>query len=61
MGGTLGGAAGGDGLCQERVRCDNGCMGIAGRGTSTLGACGLSMLAVFGTLGTGGFTLGGRR
>ena len=36
-------------------------MGIAGCGTSTLGACGLSMLAGFCTLGTGGYTIGGRR
>ena len=61
MGGTLGGVAGGAGLCRARVRWAAGCAGIAGCGISTLGACGLSMLAGFFTLGTGGFTLGGRR
>ena len=61
MGGTLGGAAGGPSLCRARVHWATGYAGIAGRGTSTLGACGLSMLTVFCTLGTDGCTLGGRR
>ena len=61
MGGTLGGAAGGDGLCQAWMRWATGCAGIAGSSTITLGACGLYMLAGFFTLGTGGCNLGGRR
>ena len=50
MGVTLGGAAGGSGLCRARVRWATGCAGIEGCGTSTLGACGLSMLAEFSPL-----------
>ena len=60
MGGSLGGAAGGTGLCLARLRLATGCAGIVGRGTSTLGGCGVSMLAGFCTLVTGGCTLGGR-
>ena len=60
MGGTLGGAAGGAGLYRARLRWATGCAGIAGRGTSTLGACGLSMLVGFYTLGNGGCNLGGK-
>ena len=47
MGGNLGGAAGGAGLCRARVRWATGCVGIAGCGIRTLGACGLSMLEGF--------------
>ena len=61
MGGTMGDAADGAGLCQAQVQWATGCAGIAGRGTSTLGACGHSMLAGFCTLKTGCCTLGGRR
>ena len=50
MGGTLGGSAGGAGLCWEWVRWATGCVGIEGRGTSTLGACGISMLVGFSPL-----------
>ena len=61
MGGTLNGAAGGAGLCQAWVRWATGCAVIAGRGTSTLGSCWLSMLAGFCTLGTGSCNLGDRQ
>ena len=61
MGGTLGGAAGGGGLCLAQVWWATGCVGIAGRGTITLGACGISMLVGFCTLGSGCYTLGSRR
>ena len=61
MGGTLGAAACGDGLYQAQVRWANGCTGRVGRGTTTLGACGTSMLEGFCTLVNGGCTLGGRR
>ena len=57
MDGTLGGTV----LFKALVRWDTGCSGIAGCGTITLGACGLSMLTGFSTLGTGGYTLGDRR
>ena len=61
MGDTLGGAAGGAGLCRARVRWATGCAGISGRGTSTLEDCGFSMLAGFCTLGTVCCTLGSRQ
>ena len=61
MGGTLGGAAGGARMCQAWVRWATGCTGIAGCGTNNLGACGLSLLVGFFTLGTGGCTLVDRR
>ena len=57
----MGGAAGESGLCRTRVWWSTVCAGIAGCSISTLGACGLSMLAGFFTLGTGGCNLGGRR
>ena len=61
MGGSLGGAAGGSGLGWAQVQWATGCAGIAGRITSTIEACGLSMLAGFCILGTGCCTLGGRQ
>ena len=61
MGVTLDGDASGSGLCWAWVQWATGCAGIAVCGTSTLGACGLSMLAWVFTLGTGSCTLGGRR
>ena len=61
MGGTVGGAAGGTGLCRAQVRWFTGCAGIAVGGTSTIGACGRSTLAGFLNLVSDGCTLGGRR
>ena len=50
MGGMLGSAAGGGGLCWAQVQWDTGCAGISGHSTITLGDCGLSMLADFAPL-----------